>query len=271
VLDGGKIVFNAGALNAVGGQVSLATTAPNTFQGPVSGSATLTITGNITGDGNLTKSQNGALVLSGVNTFTGGTVISGGAVHFANPASVPSAGQIVLGTNTTVGFGFVVDQAFLASHVAATPNPATIALGVDNSNNLDFTTYSAASLGSIGNVTYSGSIIPYATQAGGSYGLGGGGGTLTVTSILVGNNALNIGTAGSTGTVVLGGANSFSGGDHHSGRQQVDSQQRDRARRPGERSDHEWHDRSEWAKRHGGPSRVCADTDLRCSSPTIPM
>lgn len=210
-LNGGKIVFNTGALNSVTGEVSLASVAPNTFQGPISGAATLTLAGNVVGAGSLNKTQDGTLVLGGTNSYSGGTTISGGAVQFSTPASVPSIGQVALGTNTTVGFGFVFDQAFLTSHVAATPNPATIALGTDNSNNLDFSTYTAAGLGAFGNVAYSGVLTPYSTSSGGAYGLGGGGGTLTFTSQLTGNNALNIGTAGSSGTVILTAANSFTG------------------------------------------------------------
>lgn len=210
-IDGGKIVFNSGVLNAISGDLALSSIAPNTFQGPISAAATLTLSGSVTGGGNVTKTQDGTLVLSGANSYSGGTFIGGGAVHFLTPQSVPSTGQIVLGTNTTVGLGFVIDQNFLQSNIPATPNPATIALGTDNANNLDFTAYSAASLGAFGNVTYTGLLTPYSTSSGGAYGLGGGGGTLTVTSALTGNNALNIGMTGSTGTVIISGPNTFTG------------------------------------------------------------
>lgn len=212
-VDGGKVVFNTGTANEISSNVSLGTTATNTFQGPLSTTATaaLTLSGPVTGSGSLTKTQLGTLTLSGTNTYAGGTTISGGAIHFVNPASVPATGTIAVGNTGNVGFGFAFDQAFLASHVAPSVNAITIALGVDNTNDFDFTNYSGASLGAYTTATYSGTLKPYATQSGGTYRLGGDGGTLTYTGSLSGNNALEIGNGGSAGNVVLTGSNSYAG------------------------------------------------------------
>ena len=81
-----------------------------------------------------------------------------------------------------------------------------IALDVNSSANLNFLTpgLTAASLGAVGNVTYSGVMTPWT----GTYRFGGGGGTLTVSSNLTGANRVEI-----TGTskVVLTGSNSYTG------------------------------------------------------------
>lgn len=209
-LNGGKIVFSAGTTNTLAGPVTLAPAVTNTIQGPGSGVAVLTISGNVDG-GALTKTQAGTLILSGTNTYTGGTTISEGGVLFPSLPAVPSAGTITLGPGSTVGFGFLFDQSFLTNRVNATPNPATLALGVDNSNTFDFATYSGLSLGATGTVVYSGTLTPAGTSAGGAYRLGGGGGALTYNGALSGNNTLNIGSGGSSGTVTLTGANSHVG------------------------------------------------------------
>lgn len=209
-LNGGKIVFNGGAANTLAGGVTLAPAVTNTVQGPVSAASTLTVSGNVEG-GALTKTQAGTLVLAGTNTYVGGTIISAGAVHFSTPAAVPDTGTISLGPGSTVGFGFDFDQSFLTGRVNATPNPATLALGVDSATPLDFASYSGLSLGASATVVYSGALKPAGTSAGGAYRLGGGGGALTYTGTLAGNNPLNIGTGGSSGTVTLTGANSHAG------------------------------------------------------------
>ena len=212
-IDGGKVVFNTGTANEIAGNFTLGTTATNTIQGPLSATAVaaLTVSGPISGSGSLTKTQLGTLTLSGANTYTGGTTISGGAVHFVNPAAVPATGTIAVGDTGSVGFGFAFDQAFLTSRVAPTVNSITISLGVDNANNFDFTNYSGASLGAYTAATYSGTLKPYSTASGGSYRLGGDGGTLTYIGSLTGNNTLDIGNSGSAGNVVLTGANSYTG------------------------------------------------------------
>ena len=75
--------------------------------------------------------------------------------------------------------------------------------------NIDFSAtggnFPAASLGAIGNVTYSGAFTPYGT----TYRLGGGGGSLTFPAILPSGGALQV---YGPGQVVLTGSNSYSGG-----------------------------------------------------------
>ncbi len=59
------------------------------------------------------------------------------------------------------------------------------------------------------NVTYSGTLTPNGT----TYRLGGGGGTLTVTSLLSGaSNSLSAFGSNMSGTLILGGANTYGGG-----------------------------------------------------------
>ena len=63
------------------------------------------------------------------------------------------------------------------------------------------------SLGAAGSVTYSGAYTP----SGGVYRLGGGSGILAYTPVISGASSLVIGNTGSTGTVVVNNANSFTG------------------------------------------------------------
>ena len=62
-------------------------------------------TGNISGTGTLTKSGTGQLTLTGVNSYTGGTTVSGGILYGCTDNI---KGRIVLGGGTTVTF----DQSF---------------------------------------------------------------------------------------------------------------------------------------------------------------
>src|SRR5207245_1760990 len=85
-----------------------------------------------------------------------------------------------------------------------------LALSGDSSAALDFSGITNLSLGAevTTSVTYSGAL----TAAGGTYRLGGGGGTLIVSSNLTGANSLVVNGNVGTGTVSPIGANTFSGG-----------------------------------------------------------
>lgn len=73
-------------------------------------SNTLTVGGAISGSGySLTKAGEGALVLSGANTYSGGTILKAGTLTFAAANVLPSAGAVTfnggtLSSGTTIGY-----------------------------------------------------------------------------------------------------------------------------------------------------------------------
>ena len=64
-----------------------------------------TFSGQMTGTGSLVKAGAGTLVLSGSNSFSGGTLISGGIIQIANNAALGTGGV----TNTADGAGLFTD------------------------------------------------------------------------------------------------------------------------------------------------------------------
>jgi fibronectin-binding autotransporter adhesin len=63
-------------------------------------SAITEVTGTISGTGGLTKTGSGALVLIGVNTFTGGTIVNAGTLQLGDGINPPS----LVGMNGSNGF-----------------------------------------------------------------------------------------------------------------------------------------------------------------------
>ena len=116
-------------------------------------------------------------------------------------------GKLIGVNRGVIAFGFPVDQTFLKERFASnTAAESTVALGVDCSGDLDFSSVSGLANVSLGAVTYGGTLTP----ARGVYRLGGGGGTLTLRRPLRTEGALFIGpgevrlAAGSSfGTVVI--------------------------------------------------------------------
>ena len=103
-----NIAFNGGALAYLGGNKTIdrgATLQANGGTLNVSNSATtLTLSGNLTGAGSLTKTGNGQLALTGVNDYKGGTIINAGIVR-GNPAAS------TIGTNTLTLAGSATSSA----------------------------------------------------------------------------------------------------------------------------------------------------------------
>ena len=185
-----------------------------------SASATLTISGvgnynyagllanGGTGTLTLAKSGTGIQILSGSggsDTYTGGTTVSGGVLEFAADSNVPGTGTITVNAGGAVADGGALDQTFL-NHIAS-GSLGSVALGANSSLSLNFAGISA-SLGSMGNYTYSGTLTPNSN----GYVLGGGGGLLTVSSptVLSGSNSLTLVNGGSVALTNTG--NSYTGG-----------------------------------------------------------
>ena len=180
------------------------------------------------GGGTLTKTGTGALVFgydvglaglpagmvwnSGVLGFKGTQTLGSATVGTYGPGAAattwefdsdPGAGtSVTVPAGRTVIAGYAADQTLLSRF--ASGSAGTLALTGDNGNALNFSTGNLdLSLGAAsGLLTYSGTLTPNA----GTYRLGGGGGTLTVTSPLSGANALSI-----SGDVKLLGGNTATG------------------------------------------------------------
>ena len=168
------------------------TTANGTLWG-----ALTTLSGSITGAGELEKLGMGNLFLSGANNYTGGTIVEQGLLQFTNSASVPASGQITVNRGGTVAAGYAIDQAFL-NHINSTSN-GVVALGIDSAQNLDFTLLPNAALGASGLYTFSGTLTPGSA----GYQLGGGAFIYNVNS-----------TANPYGALFIGNANTITGANN---------------------------------------------------------
>lgn len=84
-----------------------------------------TYSGTITGPGSLTKIGAGRLVLSGSNTYAGGTNVLLGVLEVTRFAALPDGASLTVGANAASIFG---GAAVPASSPAAVPEPPTLAL-----------------------------------------------------------------------------------------------------------------------------------------------
>ena len=181
------------------------------------GNAILNVAGNLTDQIGSTRSLvqgangiGGYTILSGVNSYTGGTTITSGVLQFGSASAVPQLGTPSININAfgVVAAGYALDQPFLDTITPTSQGVVALAY-TDTSPGasatvLDFNTPGLAniSLGAVGTQTYYGSILPYVAAGGalGSFQLGGGTATnnfysaLTVAGTLTDANAAGPGS-----------------------------------------------------------------------------
>ena len=94
---------------AITGNITLTEDVVGNAEIRVSAGGTLTLSGNISGNG-FEKLDPGIIILTGTNTYTGGTQVNGGIVDFANKAA-KSSGTATAGASGIVGLGVKASDA----------------------------------------------------------------------------------------------------------------------------------------------------------------
>ncbi len=161
--------------------------------------------------GGVTKAGAGTLELNGASLFPGGIAASAGVLRLGALAAVPAASDILISSGGYAGAGFAATQTGFIDRMNKASSQGVIGFDADTAANVSLTGFhSNARLGSSTAATLSGSITPQSTI----FRLGGGGGTLTIESVLANNGAatqIDMGTSGALrpGTVVLNGNNTI--------------------------------------------------------------
>lgn len=157
--------------------------------------ANVTLTGAV-GDGGsgfgITKQGAGTLTLaSGANSYTGSTSVTAGVLVLNSLAG--SGANVTVAAGATVAASSATDQTFLNRIV--TTSAGALALAANTSNNLDLSAFGSLSFGATGAFDYTGTTL---TPNGSTYRLGGGGGTLGISSANVVTGARNLVVTGNT-------------------------------------------------------------------------
>ena len=151
----------------------------------------------------------GRVVLWNMSNYSGGTTINGGTLTFNTTSSLPGTGSITINSGgTLVATGAKSSfMSWLGSNRISTSSTGTLALPAGtysgSGNAITMGNYSSLSIGAVGSVNLSAPLTP----AGNAYRLGGGPGTLTVSTVLSGTERQLI----TNGNVVLTGTNTYPG------------------------------------------------------------
>jgi autotransporter-associated beta strand protein len=183
------------------------------FIGVASGT-TLTYGGIIAGTSFLVKNQSGTLLLTGANTFTGGTnnlFIDEGTVSVGTGGTLgTSSGLINLGSSVTSGLNSALDIAN-ANVIVTNPIDIRFFTGVTGGKTIQTSN-------GTGTATYSGNVtlhdtVTFQAATNGTVNFTGAiaQGTATGGQAVNGTPGLLIGSAGNAGTVILSSANTYAG------------------------------------------------------------
>jgi fibronectin-binding autotransporter adhesin len=175
------------------------------------GGGSLVLSGDLSYTG-ATTLVGGNLTLSGSNSAaTGGTTVTKGILQVDSASSIPGAGEnLTINPDGVIVFGPSFGAASIPAALDRIVTTSTGTIAPDNygPTSFDFSAdganLTAAYLGAVGTVGYSGTLTPNGT----TYRLGGGGGTLSMNNVnaISGANALLI-----RGNVILAENNDYSG------------------------------------------------------------
>ena len=175
------------------------------------GGGVLTFSPAITGGNSLSAFGSGSvgtLILSGSNSYTGGTTIGGGVLAFSNTGAVPpGTGNITINSGGALAVTFAYGTIGGWLNKIAASSAGVLAFTGTDSETISMASFSSLFIGSTGTATFSGSLTP----AGSTYRLGGGGGVLTFSTAITGGNSLAAFGGGSGGALILTGGNSYTG------------------------------------------------------------
>ncbi len=214
----GTIIDPTVNINLAGGYGMLI----NTTGGANTATGDLVVNGLVTGGGNaLRKNGSGSLRLSGTNTYTAGTIVSGGSVQLNNattplgtgPVSYTASGtlQAIVATTLANGFSLGAGDTLTVDTLA---NTLTISGAITNAGALTkissgtlvlsgADTYTGATAVNAGTLQVDGSVASAVSVASGA--TLSGTGTLSATPTLAGGSTLSPGDAG-LGTLSFGGS-----------------------------------------------------------------
>jgi fibronectin-binding autotransporter adhesin len=168
---------------------------------------TLTVGGVISGGYSLTVvGSTGVLLLSGANTYTGGTIINSGTLTlsgantFNGAITVNSAGKLNINNASALGASTLIINSGTIDNTSGSPLTVSTNNAMNWNGNFTFTGSSSNGLNlGTGNVTLGANVQVTASA-----------GTLTVGGVVSGGYSLSV--VGSTGVLLLSGANTYTGG-----------------------------------------------------------
>ena len=131
-------------------------------------SGNTTFSSAVSGTGSLVQAGGGVLILTGSNTYTGGSTINAGLLQFNGDSTVSTTGTITINSGGALvlassGTLYTTVAGWLSSNKIAVASPGAVALiAPADSETINMGNYASLSLGASGNVTYSGTSRPAA-------------------------------------------------------------------------------------------------------------
>ncbi len=124
--SGNLAVFDAAGTSNV--TVNSAISAANVELADGSQPTGSSITVNFSGGSSLVKTGGGVLVLSGTNSYLGGTIVDAGTLVVDNPNALPDGSSLAVGQGASTILGLAVAAPAAGVSAAPVPEPGTLAL-----------------------------------------------------------------------------------------------------------------------------------------------